>query len=388
MAGQGAGRRKTLEFSLLSKYTKVVKLSQKARVVRPSTKRDGVMAREKIRQDQRLALDDSAKTLSDKRSSGREITWRDQKRASLQLGAYMRVLGLSQSTRVLSCGDRLFFSRMDDGSLKLRRSYFCDHRLCPTCNRIRSSHLQGETIPVIKEARRREPLSRFIFLTLTDENAYSGEELDRELDNLSRAFTRLLKYKKIKQNLLGYIRSTEITINRKDRSYHHHIHAVLMVRPSYFEGSENYITQEEYRDLWQRALRVEYRPIVHVKAVRDLEGEDDDQALIRAVIETVKYTIKSGDYLTGSFSDNLQAIQDLTLATFKKREISFGGLLREIRRSLKTPKTTDQDETTGHPGPCDLLAVWSDKRRDYIITEPPVIKSDPEPVEGQEMESA
>ncbi|EHT54955.1 replication family protein, partial [Staphylococcus aureus subsp. aureus CIG1150] len=31
---------------------------------------------------------------------------------------------------------------------------------------------------------------------------------------------------------------------------------------------ENYITQEEWVNLWQRALQVDYRPVANIKAIK------------------------------------------------------------------------------------------------------------------------
>ncbi|WP_373385776.1 protein rep, partial [Klebsiella pneumoniae] len=77
------------------------------------------------------------------------------------------------------------------------------------------------------------------------------------------------------------LRSTEITVNEQDGSYNQHLHVLLFVKSSYFTGdSVNYITQAEWTDLWQRALKVDYEPVVHVQAVKanKRKGTDSLQA--------------------------------------------------------------------------------------------------------------
>ncbi|WP_187337679.1 protein rep, partial [Lactiplantibacillus plantarum] len=70
------------------------------------------------------------------------------------------------------------------------------------------------------------------------------------------------------KNLLGYLRSTEITVNEQDGSYNQHLHVLLFVKSSYFKNSNNYLAQAEWTGLWQRALKVDYEPVVHVQAVK------------------------------------------------------------------------------------------------------------------------
>ncbi len=50
------------------------------------------------------------------------------------------------------------------------------------------------------------------------------------------------------------MRSTEVTVNKNDGSYNKHMHVLLCVENAYFRKKENYITQEEWVNLWQRAI--------------------------------------------------------------------------------------------------------------------------------------
>lgn len=52
------------------------------------------------------------------------------------------------------------------------------------------------------------------------------------------------------KNLIGFMRSTEVTVNKNDGSYNQHMHVLLCVENAYFRKKENYITQEEWVDLW------------------------------------------------------------------------------------------------------------------------------------------
>lgn len=59
----------------------------------------------------------------------------------------------------------------------------------------------------------------------------------------------------------------EVTRNWDNNSewygtYHPHFHILLAVPTNYF--SKNYIKQSEWTDMWQRAMKLDYTPIVHV----------------------------------------------------------------------------------------------------------------------------
>ncbi|PNG24164.1 protein rep, partial [Methylocella silvestris] len=150
---------------------------------------------------------------------------------------------------------------------------------------------------MIEEVVKEKPTARWLFLTLSTRNAIDGETLEQSLKDLTKSFHKLFRYKKVSKNLLGFMRSTEVTVNQNDGSYNQHMHVLLCVENAYFRKKENYITQNEWVDLWQKALRVNYRPVANIKAIKpNRKGDKDIQAAIK---ETSKYSVKSSDYLTG-----------------------------------------------------------------------------------------
>ncbi|WP_436967320.1 protein rep, partial [Staphylococcus shinii] len=73
-----------------------------------------------------------------------------------------------------------------------------------------------------------------------------------------------------------FMRSTEVTVNKNDGSYNQHMHVLLCVENAYFRKKENYITQTEWVDLWQKALQVNYRPVANIKAIKPNQKGDKD----------------------------------------------------------------------------------------------------------------
>ena len=109
--------------------------------------------------------------------------------------------------------------------------------------------------------------------------------------------------------MLGYLKAAEVTVNQKDGSYNQHLHVLVFVKSSYFNSNDNYISQAELTEFWKKALKIDYTPIVNVKAVKPKATEK--KRVIGAVYETAKYPVKSIDYLTNDRHENLQRVEDL-----------------------------------------------------------------------------
>src|SRR5699024_2651773 len=164
------------------------------------------------------------------------------------------------------------------------------------CNWRRAMKNSYQAQKVIEEGVKEKPTARWLFLTLSTKNAIDGDHLEQSLKNMTKAFIKLKMYTKVKKNLVGFLRSNEVTVNKNDWSDHQHMHVVLCVENAYFRKKENYITQVEWVDLWQKALQVNYRPVANIKAIKpNQKGDKDIQAAIK---ETSKYSVKSSDFLT------------------------------------------------------------------------------------------
>lgn len=185
---------------------------------------------------------------------------------------------------------------------------------------------------------------RFIFLTLTCKNIYA-EDVRNTLDNLFKSFNLLTKRKQFKQSVKGWFRALEIThkldVNSKDfNTYHPHFHVILMVNKSYFNKPEIYISQEKWTSLWKSCLKVDYTPIVNVKAFK----VSSKSKVAKSVAEAAKYTAKDKDYL---ISDNEEmtdsSVQVLDGALANRRLTAFGGELKKIHKELNLDNAEDGD---------------------------------------------
>ena len=204
---------------------------------------------------------------------------------------------------------------------------------------------------------------RFLFLTLTVKNI-EGEKLSDTLSALTQAFNRLFKYKKVQKNLIGYLRSIEVTYNEERKDYHPHIHVLLFVKSTYFKNADNYLTQEEWAELWAKSLKVYYAPMVDVRAVKD-----QGKGLHGAILETAKYPTKPIKLDV----ENKQVVDDLYNGLYRKRQLGYGGLFKTIKKQLQLDDVesgdlvhTSDDKENISKG-TEIVAIWNASKQNYYL---------------------
>src|SRR5699024_10333853 len=207
----------------------------------------------------------------------------------------------------------------------LYRVWFCKSRLCPMCNWRRAMKHGIQSQKVVAEVIKQKPTVRWLFLTLTVRNVYDGTELNKSLSDMSKGFNRMMKYKK----------------NNKDKSYNQHMHVLGCVESTYFYNTENYVNQKQWIQFWKRAMKLDYDPNVKVQMIRPKNKHKSD--IKSAIDETAKYPVKDTDFMTDDEERNLQRLADLEEGLYRKRLISYGGLLKEIHKELNLDDAEDGD---------------------------------------------
>lgn len=311
----------------------------------------------------------------DLNSKGKDRKWRERKLKNIELAERLQVLNYRSYKCVYECAEVLKFIEQEDGIRKLYQSYFCKNKLCPICNWRRSMKYSYQAELVVDEAIKRHPKGRFLFLTLTIKNV-EGDKLDETLKAMSGAFNRLFKYKKVDKNMIGYLRATEVTYSQDREDYHPHLHVLLFVKASYFNSSDSYLKQDEWQKLWGKALKLNYTPVVDIRAVKDRKGE----GLKKAVLETSKYPVKPFDYekdkdgnkIILSEEEKLQITDDLFKGLYRKRQTGFGKLFKEIKQEMNFDDlengdlvhTSDDKETAKGT---EIIAIWNWQRQNYFL---------------------
>lgn len=325
--------------------------------------------------------------LTDYSKRGRERPWKKHKTNSILLSeSFLRLGKRGKSERVCNCGSSLKFNVCPVGHEKrLAWSNFCRVRLCPMCSWRRSLLVAHQVKLVAHEAVKRKKL-RWLFLTLTIRNC-EGDKLSETITHMMQSWQRFVQRKEFRAAVIGWFRSLEVTHNIRENSYHPHYHVLLGVPPSYFKGKD-YLTTERIGEIWKDCLRVDYKPIVHVRIVkgkRNVEkemkvleekgieiGEDgfrESELSGAAVAELAKYATKSEDFLIfneytyknvdrrGKMelvpvvesgiderrTDEAVAVLDGSLSS--RRLLAYGGLLKEVWEELeRSGKVRDAED--------------------------------------------
>lgn len=247
--------------------------------------------------------------------------------------------------RTKTCSEFLTYANRLDfntGELtkKLVNAQFCRVRLCPVCMWRRSLMWQARFYEAIPALRNKYPRYRFLFLTLTVKNC-AVSDLSKTLKLMNDSFRKMLKYKSF-GFIEGWLKTTEITRNSKTGEAHPHFHILIMTKPNYFYKTNNqYLSADNYMLLWQKALKVDYLPVIDIRTVKNkyrskknlnenLETPTklDKLDLTGAIQETLKYSVKMSEL----FSDPA-FLYVLTDEISHKRFISSGGLLKNILQS-------------------------------------------------------
>lgn len=268
--------------------------------------------------------------------------------------------------RMSDCSTWLSFGFNDNG-LKLKNANFCRIRHCPVCQWRKSLFWKHNMYVAYDEVKAKYPTHRWLFLTLTVKNCEIGE-LRETLKHMNKAWDRLTKRSVFNRVVEGWIRTTEIT-RPKDGTHnshaHPHFHVMLLVKPSFF--AKNYIKQQEWTDLWRDCLRVDYQPIIDIRAIQNKSKNknfDPDIAIKNAIAETLKYSVKPDD-LVGDGSKHANAwFYELTRQTFRLRFISSGGALKQ---AFKPDDKMTNDDMINTGGEEDDVGETDERRLSFTF---------------------
>lgn len=268
--------------------------------------------------------------LVDKGRNGKVKPWAVYKLSNAYIATAYDEIDINKSRRLRDCASWLEFERGDNG-LKLHNANFCRVRLCPICAWRRSLKTFGQVSAVVNAM---EDNYRFIFVTLTIRNCYP-DELSDTITNLLNAFNLLIKYKACKQAFKGIFRGLEVTHNVLANTYHPHLHLLVAVNKSYF-SSRYYISQDLLTNLWKKALKADYTPIVHIESIKHSKS--------KAIAEVAKYSTKASEVICFDDWDlTVDTVCVLDKALHNRRLTGWYGVFRDYHKRLHLDDSEDGD---------------------------------------------
>jgi len=232
---------------------------------------------------------------------------------------------------VNGCGTRISFSVQEhiqtkDTRRRLKEANFCKFRFCATCNWRRNLNINRELLSAFEAVEASRSVS-YLFLTLTIKNVATSD-LKATIKHLNQSFVRMAQTKAYKNTILGHFKALEIVGDKTPAGeVHPHFHIILIVSSSYFK-SRNYLSQDKWIDMWQKALRVDYKPVVDVRRIKAKKTKNGKQltALQSAVFEVAKYSVKHTELTKKSDEEFSQIITQ----TKGMRFFATGGILKDM----------------------------------------------------------
>lgn len=321
------------------------------------------------------------------------------------------------SAKIEQCGNWLRFVRAHDEQ-KLVDARFCKVPMCPMCQFRRSLKWKAKLLALLPGIQEQFPNHRWLFLTLTIRNC-DLDDLKTTIKRLNDAFNRLSKQSRFP--FVGLVKSVEVTrawdcydlfsgefLGRHGTKWvveyeskhnvplrteptqevHPHLHIMGMVQPGYF--GKNYIKQSEWTEMWKKALRIDYNPIVNIKTVKCKKGQklvpspsefeadnNTDTGMIAGICETLKYTVKEQD-LIGNYckddQENSQWLKKITEQLYRSRKVEYRGVLKELGKELEsaydskdlvTIREEDKEITEGKELE-QTIFYWHQKLKHYV----------------------
>jgi hypothetical protein len=196
---------------------------------------------------------------------------------------------------------------------------------------------------------------------------------------------------------LGWVKSVEVT-RGKDDTAHPHFHCLLMVNETYF--SRGYISQANWRKMWQECLKIDYDPYVDIRTVTEKRTKkitaksiknvniSVDKAvnnhlpklhndIIAGVLETIKYNVKVQDLVKGNEEKELKPVTpewlaELTRQLHKTRSIALGGIFKEYLSDDEPEDLINadlEDETDLEDEDYHMIFEWAELMRKYAYKE-------------------
>lgn len=304
----------------------------------------------KSNQVNQLNQSSNVEFLSDKRKNGKERPWKENKVDSRFLSTVYNDMSTKTNNQIEKgkyerkrsiihgCGDVLTFAvDKDTAKKKLIQAYFCKSRLCPMCAWRKSLKLFSDVLKIMNYIKADNgstyPKCEFLFITLTVKNC-KADELSKTLTDMGRGFVNLLRRGKFAKNVLGAYRGFEITYNEIRDDYHPHIHAIVMVKPSYF--SSGYVTHSELCTIWAKKMKLGYIPVCDIRKVK---GNVE-----QGVAEACKYPLKSNEYIKHHDINLSSTVTEVfEKALYHKRLTSFYGVMKEVHNLLGLKDVEDND---------------------------------------------
>lgn len=293
---------------------------------------------------------------------GKEFSWAEYKQKSKYVAKLMKEIVASKSDtiyteklveRIENCSQYLTFAKeKKEESFKLQKAYYCNNRLCYTCNALKARKTYQRVLRLVDDMIWDNPNGiKFMHVSLTVKNV-DGEEIRNTFEKMGKAWSQMVdqakrkhkKYayeglKKLSENYLGYFRSYEVTYNSNRKSYHPHIHAIFALK-----NDDNEITATEMKEVWKHYMGLDYSPEVETFQVHGTGSFD----ICQSVANIARYMAKGIDIDLRNLikKDAKNLIETIGREMKNLRTITYQGIFAKYNTALNKDKDYDDSDLT------------------------------------------
>ncbi len=305
-------------------------------------------------------------------ASGKYRNWKKHRYQAIALASAYKQLGTGfhkKSERVFSCARGIEFNQpeKDKPGQSVRNRYGCKDRLCPGCQSSRSRKTFMELMKLYEHYHFEYPSDRAAMLTLTVPNV-SAHALQSELSALLTGFRKLSRRKPFQNAVRAWFRALEVTYNPKTKTYHPHIHALLLLHPNYFDKKHAlYLHHSQWLALWQQVMKRPDIKLLDIRVLRASSNQVIEKGIASAIAELAKYATKPADIFIPvgkGYRVNPLIILALAKTLKHRRLIAFSGLFRELRREMPSPEFQPSGDD---PDRYFWLDATSEMEADYYL---------------------
>ena len=306
------------------------------------------------------------------KASEKDSVWENHRQvADMVQSVFLRSKGVKQirrGERISACAGYLIYKLVrNPGSEEivhqLRFARFCRVRLCPLCMWRRSLAWRARFYQAWPRIFKQYPKARYFHLVLTVPNCEISS-LKSQLKVMNQAWDRMRARRT--WPALGFLRSTEITRDRKGLA-HPHFHVLVMVKTTYFKGP-NYMNRDDWRAYWASALRVSKDSLIH-PYVRAVKGGPEEVA--KLVLEVAKYAVKTKS-MAGMLTHNpgREWFLELDRQLENTRAMALGGEVKRYMREeeIEEDEMLQQDKELVYEFLRDARYDWFPQEKAYLRT--------------------
>lgn len=228
-------------------------------------------------------------------------------------------------------------------------TFYCGNRFCPICANIKATKNADIIKKVLFKARENKKV--LLYGTFTTRNV-TADNLTAEIEKINTAFTKTLTIpKKMKENIVGYVRKLEIKYNPINNDYNVHIHTVIAVSNYY----KDHITVKEFHEYFKKYLKDEDIIEPNIKKIGDTDKD---------ITKVANYLSKEALIQNLLFNDEVS--DNIYNAVKNKRILEFCLDFRKLKKEAEN--IIDLNKINKHKNKMPLLTTltWDNNKKIYI----------------------